>query len=54
MAKALHYLKWAANVLLGFGCFGALSENPDNLTPNFVGFICIALLIAINKDRDND
>ena len=51
MAKILHRLKWAANVLLGFGCFCALSENPDNFTPNIIGMACFILLIIINKDR---
>ena len=51
MTKAMHYCKWAINILLGFGSFLILSENPENLTPNFIGAICIALLVAINKDK---
>ena len=54
MAKTLNIIRWCVNIILGFGCFLVLNENPDDITPNFIGLICIALLIAINKDRGDD
>lgn len=52
MEKVFNIVRWCVNIILGFGSLLVLNENPDDLTPNFVGFICIALLIAINKDSE--
>lgn len=52
MTRTLHYLRWAVNVLLGFGCFLVLNENPETFTPNLIGLGCAALLIFLNKDKD--
>lgn len=51
MAKTSHYVRWTVNIILGLGCWLAVSENPYDITPNFIGLVCIALLIVINKDK---
>lgn len=49
MAKTKEIVKWCVNIILGLGCWLAVSENPYDITPNFIGLVCIALLITINK-----
>lgn len=49
MAKTLNILKWCVNIILGLGSWLAVSENPNDLTPNFIGLACFFLLIIINR-----
>lgn len=52
MAKTMNILKWCVNIVLGLGCWLAVSENPDNLLPNFIGIACFYLLIIINRRHE--
>lgn len=51
MATLQHYAKWVINIILGIGCFLVFNENEYDITPNFIGLACAALLIVINRDK---
>ena len=53
MTKTLHYMRWAVNVLLGIGCFLVFNENPETFSPNLIGLACAALLIILNRDKND-
>ena len=43
--------KTIINIALGFGTLLVFNES-DTFMPNFIGFACLALLLAINIDED--
>lgn len=50
MERTSHYIRWCANVILGFGSLLALNES-ETFIPNFIGVACFYALILINRRK---